>query len=56
MGYKAAIITALSIFGTNSLLFWPAAEYERYWPFLIITFMAACGKSLIFFFFLTTAD
>src|ERR1700712_3964777 len=39
-GYKAGIVTGLTLFGLGTLLFWPAAVIGRYVPFLLALFVA----------------
>ncbi len=46
-GYKAGIVTGLSLFGTGALLFWPAALVNRYGFFLAALFIIAAGLSFL---------
>lgn len=46
-GYKAGIIAGLCIFGTGTLLFWPAAVVGQYAPFLIALFVVGCGSATL---------
>lgn len=46
-GYKAGILTGLCIFGTGTLLFWPAAVVGQYTPFLIALFVVGCGSATL---------
>ena len=46
-GYKAGIITGLSLFGTGAFLFWPAAILDRYGFFLFALFVIASGLSFL---------
>jgi FHS family L-fucose permease-like MFS transporter len=46
-GYKAGIITGLSLFGTGAFLFWPAAIVDRYGFFLAALFIIAAGLSFL---------
>ena len=46
-GYKAGIILGLILFGTGSLLFWPAALIGAYLPFLISLFIIATGLAFL---------
>lgn len=46
-GYKAGILTGLCLFGTGSLLFWPAALADRYAYFLVALFVIASGLSFL---------
>lgn len=46
-GYKAGILTGLCLFGTGALLFWPAAEVNRYSFFLVALFIIASGLSFL---------
>lgn len=46
-GYKAGILTGLCIFGTGTLLFWPAAVIGHYAPFLLALFVVGCGSATL---------
>ena len=46
-GYRAGILLGLGLFGTGTLLFWPAAVMGRYAPFLLALFVAGCGQSIL---------
>lgn len=46
-GYKAGILTGLCLFGTGTLLFWPAAVIGQYIPFLVALFAVGCGSALL---------
>ncbi len=46
-GYKAGMLTGLLLFGTGTLLFWPAAVIGRYLPFLIALFFVGCGSAVL---------
>lgn len=46
-GYKAGILAGLCVFGTGTLLFWPAAVIGRYAPFLIALFVVGCGSATL---------
>ena len=46
-GYKAGILTGLCVFGTGTLLFWPAAIVGQYTPFLIALFVVGCGSATL---------
>jgi FHS family L-fucose permease-like MFS transporter len=46
-GYKAGILTGLCIFGTGTLLFWPAAVVGHYAPFLLALFVVGCGSATL---------
>jgi len=46
-GYKAGILAGLCIFGTGTLLFWPAAVIGQYAPFLIALFVVGCGSATL---------
>ncbi len=46
-GYKTGILTGLLVFGTGTLMFWPAAVIGRYTPFLIALFIVGCGSSIL---------
>jgi MFS transporter, FHS family, L-fucose permease len=47
LGYKAAFITGLILFGAGCLLFWPAALVGRYSFFLAALFVIASGLSFL---------
>lgn len=46
-GYKAGILAGLCIFGTGTLLFWPAAVIGQYAPFLLALFVVGCGSATL---------
>jgi len=46
-GYKSGILTGLCLFGTGTLLFWPAAIIGRYAPFLMALFVVGCGSAIL---------
>jgi FHS family L-fucose permease-like MFS transporter len=46
-GYKYGIICGLLLFGTGTLLFWPAAVVGLYTPFLIALFFVGCGSAVL---------
>src|SRR5579875_1314069 len=46
-GYKVGMLTGLLLFGTGTLLFWPAAVIGRYLPFLIALFFVGCGSAVL---------
>jgi len=46
-GYKLGFITGLLLFGTGSVLFWPAAIIGRYSFFLFALFVIASGLSFL---------
>ncbi len=46
-GYKAGLLIGLVVFGTGTLLFWPAAVAGRYLPFLIALFVVGGGSSIL---------
>jgi FHS family L-fucose permease-like MFS transporter len=46
-GYKFGFITGLLLFGTGSILFWPAAIVGRYGFFLAALFVIASGLSFL---------
>jgi FHS family L-fucose permease-like MFS transporter len=46
-GYKTGILIGLSVFGTGTLLFWPAGVIGHYTPFLIALFVVGCGSSIL---------
>ena len=46
-GYKIGFLIGLMLFGTGSLLFWPAALVGRYWFFLFALFVIASGLSFL---------
>jgi MFS transporter, FHS family, L-fucose permease len=47
LGYKAAFLTGLILFGAGCLLFWPAALVGRYSFFLAALFVIASGLSFL---------
>jgi FHS family L-fucose permease-like MFS transporter len=46
-GYKAGMITGLMLFGTGTLLFWPAANIGKYGFFLFALFVIGSGLSFL---------
>jgi FHS family L-fucose permease-like MFS transporter len=46
-GYKAGMVTGLLLFGTGTLLFWPAANVGRYSFFLLALFVIGSGLSFL---------
>lgn len=46
-GYKKGIIFGLLLFATGAFLFYPAAKFELFWPFLMALFIIACGLTLL---------
>jgi FHS family L-fucose permease-like MFS transporter len=46
-GYKSGILAGLCVFGSGTLLFWPAAVIGRYVPFLIALFIVGCGSAIL---------
>jgi FHS family L-fucose permease-like MFS transporter len=46
-GYKTGIMTGLLIFGSGTLMFWPAAVIGSYAPFLVALFVVGCGQSIL---------
>ena len=46
-GYKTGVLTGLILFGGGTFLFWPAAVFGRYTPFLIALFVCGCGQSVL---------
>jgi MFS transporter, FHS family, L-fucose permease len=46
-GYKAGIVTGLTLFGTGTFLFWPAAIIHRYGFFLFALFVIASGLAFL---------
>ncbi len=46
-GYKAGLLIGLVVFGTGTLLFWPAAVMGQYLPFLIALFGVGGGSSIL---------
>src|ERR1700743_3127207 len=41
-GFKAGILIGLCLFGGGTLLFWPAAIFGQYAPFLLALFVVGC--------------
>jgi FHS family L-fucose permease-like MFS transporter len=46
-GYKFGFITGLLLYGTGTILFWPAAIVGQYWFFLMALFVIASGLSFL---------
>ncbi|MBG9378746.1 L-fucose:H+ symporter permease [Panacibacter sp. DH6] len=46
-GYKAGIITGLSLFAAGAFLFYPVAKLESFVPFLLALFVIACGLACL---------
>lgn len=46
-GYKAGLLCGLIVFGTGTLLFWPAAVVGLYAPFLCALFVVGTGSSML---------
>jgi FHS family L-fucose permease-like MFS transporter len=46
-GYKSGILAGLCMFGTGTLLFWPAAVIGHYGPFLMALFIVGCGSAIL---------
>lgn len=46
-GYKAGLLVGLTVFGTGTLLFWPAAVVGHYTPFLCALFVVGSGSSIL---------
>jgi FHS family L-fucose permease-like MFS transporter len=46
-GYKKGILLGLGLFATGAFLFYPAARYGAYLPFLGSLFVIACGLSCL---------
>ncbi len=46
-GYKRGIIFGLLLFATGAFLFYPAAKFESFWPFLMALFVIACGLTCL---------
>ncbi len=46
-GYKSGIILGLGLFAAGAFLFYPAAQYGAYLPFLGSLFVIACGLSCL---------
>jgi FHS family L-fucose permease-like MFS transporter len=47
LGYKAGILAGLCLFGGGMLLFWPAAIFGHYGPFLLALFVVGCGSATL---------
>jgi FHS family L-fucose permease-like MFS transporter len=45
--YKAGIITGLFLYAVGAALFYPAAEFQQYWIFLIALFVLASGLTFL---------
>ncbi|MCU6454514.1 L-fucose:H+ symporter permease [Sphingomonas sp. A2-49] len=46
-GYKAAIVTGLTLYGVGALLFYPAAQASMYQLFLLALFVIAAGLAFL---------
>lgn len=46
-GYKAGILIGLCLFGTGTMMFWPAAVIGRYWAMLLALFIVGCGSATL---------
>jgi FHS family L-fucose permease-like MFS transporter len=46
-GYKFGILAGLCLFGTGTLMFWPAAVIGRYWLMLAALFVVGCGSATL---------
>jgi FHS family L-fucose permease-like MFS transporter len=46
-GYKAGILVGMCLFGGGMLLFWPAAIFGYYGPFLLALFLVGCGSATL---------
>ncbi len=47
LGYKFGFIAGLLLYGTGTILFWPAAIVGQYWFFLMALFVIATGLSFL---------
>lgn len=45
--YKSGILAGLCLFGTGTLMFWPAAVIDRYWLMLTALFVVGCGSATL---------
>lgn len=46
-GYKKGIVFGLSLFATGAFLFYPAAKFGSFYPFLLALFVIACGLACL---------
>lgn len=46
-GYKAGILAGMCLFGGGMLMFWPAALWGHYGPFLCALFVVGCGSATL---------
>ena len=46
-GYRASILLGLLLFGTGTLMFWPAAIIGRYWLMLTALYFVGCGSATL---------
>src|ERR1700734_1069537 len=46
-GYKFGILPGLWLFGSGTLMFWPAAVIGRYWLMLAALFVVGCGSATL---------
>lgn len=47
IGYKNGILVGLLLYATGALLFYPAAEVHRFWPFLCALYVIAAGLAFL---------
>jgi FHS family L-fucose permease-like MFS transporter len=47
LGYKFGFLAGLLLYGTGTILFWPAAVVGQYWFFLMALFVIATGLSFL---------
>src|SRR5947209_249685 len=47
LGYKKGLITGLILYGAGTFLFYPAAQAQSYWFFLIALFVIASGLAFL---------
>lgn len=46
-GYKFGLLAGLCLFGTGTLMFWPAAVIGKYWLMLTALFVVGCGSATL---------
>jgi FHS family L-fucose permease-like MFS transporter len=46
-GYKFGLLAGLCLFGTGTLMFWPAAVVGKYWLMLTALFVVGCGSATL---------
>ncbi|PNU02227.1 L-fucose:H+ symporter permease [Novosphingobium guangzhouense] len=47
LGYRAGLLLGLTLYAAGAALFYPAAEVQRYWAFLLALFVLASGAAFL---------